>query len=249
MKEHIAESRREWAQGIVIGVHQGDGPEDPLGWTVDVRLSYRSSGILRRVHIHDDFLPELHTMTRQSKVLVGWVDGYQQGPVAIPLHKAIISRADKAQYIMWRQHQRWLMRIKASIATPDTPAEFEILNLTNGKKLQLRLQEQDGVIRLDTNHTRIVLHDADQSITLHSDHDLHASCRDADVQALGKVDVAAGTSATVKAPKITLDGDVSITGALAVDATIDAQGLITSAIAVVGKNIDAAGNTIGSDND
>ena len=233
MSEHPAESQRQWLLGIVTRVYQDV-------WAVDVQPVYATSGLLPRVKVVSHFLPEVHTAERQSKVLVGWLDGFQSAPVALPLHNTIMSPADKAALIYWSEHHRYLTRIKASVAAPDTPAEFEIRNATGETLLQIRMLEHDGVIRLDTPSTRIVLKESDQSIEVHCDGTLTATVGgDANVDVGGDATLTADGHVQIEAPTITLKGAVKVDGAL----TVTSGATVTGNVGVTG-NVVATGNVL-----
>ncbi|MBI4516713.1 MAG: hypothetical protein HY699_12950 [Deltaproteobacteria bacterium] len=144
MTDHPAESQREWRTGIVTAVH-------PETWEVTVRLLYGTSAVVRRCKVLAHFLPEKHQTNpdgtenpeRQSKVLVGYVDAYQQAPVAVPIHNPIIPDHLKAAYVFWSEHLRYRLTISRA-------GVLEIRNL-NGDAVARMVIEQDGpFIRFET---------------------------------------------------------------------------------------------------
>lgn len=217
-QQHPAENRQEWESGTVVAVH-------PDTWEVDVRLSSTSSAVLRRVRVHSHFLPEVHTKDRQSRVIVGWLDARSQSPVALPLHHAITPRGDKSNHVFWSEHLRYRIRI-----TRD--GVFEIRNLTGDVLCQIQIIEQDGVIRLDTPNTHIVMNDAKGSIDAECTETLTAKCKNAKVEAEENVDVQAGGDISAQA-----EGNVKATAAGNVEAT--ALGDVTA----LGQNVTVTGLT------
>lgn len=200
--EHPAESKREWYAATVLAVHRDT-------WEIDVRALYGSAGRIRRVKVLGPFLPEPETDVLDSKVVVGWLDGHQQSPVAIPIHNTMIPDAEKAAHVFWSQHLAYLIRI-----TRD--GQLEIRN-TKGPLLQVRVLEADGVVRLDTPKTHLVLKDADGSI--------EAECEgNAKVAAGGNVDVTAGGNVAVEAGgnlSATAQGQVSLSNGAGASIVMD----------------------------
>jgi len=167
--------------------------------------------------------------------VVYWFDGYQQAPVCIPLHNALIPDDQKANYVYWSEHLNFRDTI-------DRSGNREIRNLKDGKLLQVRIEEADGVIRTKTPSTEVIQKDSDGSIAAKCTGNLIADAGgNLSAKAKGKVDVDAGGTltatakgnATLKAPVITLDGEVICTKNVAVIGNVAATGTI----------IDTGGNT------
>jgi hypothetical protein len=148
--EHPAESQREWMLGIVTRVHAAT-------WEVDATLAFGTSGIVRRCKIVGPFLPEVHTDSRQSKVLVGRLDAFQQAPVAVPIHNVIVPDDQKASYVYWSEHLAWRIRISRG-------GVLELENTTTGQRLR---GEQDGPFwRLTTPACSVLLDDGGNLVQL-----------------------------------------------------------------------------------
>lgn len=147
---HPAESQQEWILGVVTRVY-------PETWEVDVQPFSHASGAVRRCKVHGVFLPEVHTEARQSKVLVGRLDAYQQAPVAIPIHNEIVPPAEKAGHVYWSEHLNWRLRITRGNV-------IELVNTETGQRLR---GEQDGPLwRLETPSCSLLLDDAGNLVQL-----------------------------------------------------------------------------------
>lgn len=228
--EHPGESKREAYAATVEAVH-------PDTWEVDVRSLYASAGIVRRVKVLGHYLPEVHTRERDSKVIVAWLDAYQQAPVCWPIHNTMMPAPElKANHVYWSEHLAYRMRI-----TRD--GVLEIRNAA-GPLLQIQVLEEDGVVRIDTPRTRVILRDSDGSITAECEGDCTVDAGgnieataggNVAVDAGGNISAVAGGNihaqadgqALVKATAIQLVGPVTITGALTVAGTIAASGNVT----------------------
>lgn len=190
------ESTREWLPGIVVKVH-------PETWEVDVRLSGKHSSVVRRCKVIGNFLPEEDVESdgkikkeKVGKVIVGMLNGFVQSPVAIPIHNVMSPGGDRKNYVYWSEHLNFKITI-------DRSGNLEI---SNNKKdlLQIRIQEKDGTIRIDTPGTSIVQKQSDESITI--------NCKNANINASEKASVACGASSMevnpvavfIKAPTISL---------------------------------------------
>lgn len=197
METHPSESRIEPQLGAVIRVY-------PDTWEVDVRLIHSSSAIIRRAKINGVYLPEVHSAERPSHAIVVWMDGYQQSPVALPLHNTIAPPAARKDYVYWSEHHGFRVTIKepghlGALRPDNQVGELEIRSLKGGRSLQIRIIEDAGVIRLDTPTTHVVLTDDDGSVAIACDGDLTAE---------------AGGTIELTAPAITLNGAVTINGTL-----------------------------------
>lgn len=152
--DHPAESQREWTLGVVTAVY-------PSAWEIDAQPVFGTSGIARRCRVNGPFLPEVHTEARQSKVLIGRLDAYQQAPVAIPVHNVIIPDVQKAAHVYWSEHLAWRIRI-------DRAGVLQIENTATGQRLR---GEQDGPFwRLTTPACTLVLDDAGHLVELDAEH-------------------------------------------------------------------------------
>jgi hypothetical protein len=217
--EHIAESRRDFKLGYVIRLY-------PETWEVDVRLVHDTSGVVTRCKVASHFLPEVHKTdfsgeadeSRLSFVLLGRIDAYQQGPVAIPIHHPIaISDSDKGQYVYWSEHLGFRVTIKQDEHPKgDRTGELEIRNQKDDRLLQIRILEDRAVIRLDTPTTRIIMDDTAKGITIECDEKVQVTCKNATVDAEEKVEVncqnavvAASAEADVESPQIRLGSSAS----------------------------------------
>jgi len=228
--EHPAESKREWYAATVLTVHRD-------AWEIDVRALYGSAGRIRRVKVLGPFLPEPETDVLDSKVVVGWLDSYQQSPVAIPIHNTMVPDAEKANHVFWSQHLAYLIRI-----TRD--GQLEIRN-TKGPLLQVRVLEADGVVRLDTPKTHLVLKDADGSIEVQCEGDAKLDAGgDVDVTAGGSLSAKAAVEVDVEAPIMRIKAQVFIDGGLTVNGNIAAVGAPPNGnITASGAVTDTTGNT------
>lgn len=215
MPEHVAESQREWQVGLVVAIY-------PDTWEVDVRLLYGSSAVVRRAKVLAHFLPELHAKNpdgsanpaRQSKVLVGRVDAYQQSPVAIPIHNVIVPDAEKPGHVFWSEHLNFRLRV-------DRAGNLEIRNLKDGRELRLRIEEDGGVVRVDTPRTRIILRDEDGGVTIECDETVTVNCKNARVTA--------DQDARVNATSIFATAEVSLVAYAKSNAMLYSEGACTVA--------------------
>lgn len=168
--DHPAESQREFVPAIVTAVY-------PDTWEVDVALAYSSGATVQRCKVQGIFLPEVHTEDRQSKVLIGRLDELQQAPIAIPIHNTMIPDEEKADHVYWSEHHGFRIKIRepghqGELRPGDQVGELEIRSLKGERLLQVRIQEDGGVIRLDTPKTRVVLSDDEEKIEVHADGDV-----------------------------------------------------------------------------
>jgi hypothetical protein len=231
MKEHPAESRRELTLGVVTDVH-------PDTWEVDVRLQNSTSSTIR-AKIASHFLPEVHEIGsdgktpvpgRQSKVFVWRVDAYSQGAIAIPMHHLIAGLEQLGAHVFWSEHLNFRITINRQ-------GTLEIRNAKDGGPLlQVRMIEEDGVIRLDTPKTHVALKDADGSVAVQCDGDLSAEVGgDLTVQVQGKADATVVGDVTLTTPSnliATVIGNATFT--VAGNVTVTATGQV----AVSGARID-----------
>lgn len=236
MRPHSAESKTEWQLGIVRRVY-------PESWEVDVELLYSVNGVIRRAAILGPFLPEVHADGRPSHAVVGWLDAFQQSPVAVTLHNTLCPIPDRKDYVYWSEHHGFRITIRepghqGELRAADQVGELEIRSLKGGRPLQVRIIEAGGVIRIDTPTTRIVLDDDANKVEVHADGDVAVDAganleatagANASVQAGANVTVSAGgnvtataagavavnaTAVTVTAGAINLVGNVTVTGRL-----------------------------------
>lgn len=220
MRTHVAESKTDWQLGLVRAVY-------PATWEVDVELAYAVNGVVRRARVAGVFLPEIHKPERPSHALVGWLDAFQQGPVAVPLHNTLCPPGERKDFVFWSEHHGFRITIREPGHTGELRSgaqvgELEIRSLKGGRELSLRLVEDGGVVRIDTPTTRIVLDDDENKVEIHADGDVAVDAGqnlvataggNATVTAVGSIGLTAQV-VTVTAPAINLTGAVTVTGRL-----------------------------------
>lgn len=190
------EFRYDLGYGTVQAVH-------PKSWEVDILAE--DGGLVQRAIVLTARLPEPSTPERPQWVVFGFASHLQGRPLCWPIPSRLTGPRLPRDELVWYDE---VGPYRLSINTAD---EFEIRN-TDGEALhRIRIQQQDGVVRLDTPRTRIVLREADQSVTIECDKALNVSCETATVHAQQSVDVTAGTSATVEAPTIDVKGGTAVT--------------------------------------
>lgn len=148
--DHPAESQQALNTAIVVKVY-------PDTWEVDVQPTYGTSGIVRRVKVVSPFLPEVHTPERQSKVIIGRLDGFQQSPVAVPIHNTIIPPEQMAAHVYWSEHLTWRISITREHV-------IQILNTDTG--MTLRGEREGPFWRLSTDGCSLLLDEAGQLVQL-----------------------------------------------------------------------------------
>lgn len=207
MTDHPDAFRFDLGVGRVVTVY-------PESWEVD--LDAEVGGVVERALVIGQRLPEVSSADRPQWCVFGFASHQHGGAVCWPVESRLpgqrMSRADLVEYdeiLNWR-------------FTIDRSGNLELRNAKGDQLLQLRIQENGGVIRLDTPSTRIVMREEDASIELHCDKSLTATCKDATVTADTDATVNAGGQITVKAPTLVVDcakstfkGDVDIEGNLA----------------------------------
>ncbi len=145
---HPAEAQQQWHLAEVARVY-------PDTWEIDAQLVNHGGSLLRRVHVMSHFLPEEHTAERMSRVMVGYSDLYQQGPVAIVVHNPIMPDDQKAAHVYWSEHLAWRQRI-------DRQGVFELANTR--AQIFIRGEEEGPYWRLATPNCTVTLDDAGKLI-------------------------------------------------------------------------------------
>jgi hypothetical protein len=186
MREHPAESQREWTPGIVTAVH-------PDTWEVDIQPLHSTSGTVKRAKVIGHYLPEVHTDERQSKVIFGRLDALQQAPIAIPIHNTMIPPADKPNFVHWLELLDFRITINRS-------GELEIRQTAGGE-----------VIASFRIHGGNLTVDVANDVTVNCTNAAVNASGDVGVEAQGNVDLQAGGNLTAQA-----GGNASVTAAAAV---------------------------------
>lgn len=230
---HPSESLHSWIPGHVIAVH-------PERWEVDVQLRYSSGGRVPRCRVVAHWLPEVHREERPSLVLVGWADAYLDGPLAIPVHSFVMPDAQYPDHVYWSEHFGWRIKIQQPGRGPNSPTapqtgELEI-RTTNTKEgpLSIRIQEEAGVIRLDTPDTHIVMRQDAKSIQIIATKDVFVQCENAIVDAGNNIEATAQQNivATARGGNISV---IAPAGVVTVEATAGAVNVKGGAVV----NVDA----------
>lgn len=221
MNDRIENFRYETGFGTVLQVY-------PDAWEVDVRAA-GSSGIVYRATVLGPRLPEVSTPTRPQFVVFGFAHSSIGNPWCMPMPSRLFS-GTRGHFVYWEEALNWRITINRD-------NEVEILHPT--KQYHILLQEKDGVVRIETPKTRLVLKDVDGSVLVECDEKLTVHCKDAEVNVDAVANVTAGSSANVKAPAIELEGEVSIKG----NTTIKGNVSVTGNVEATGTVIDATGNT------
>jgi len=203
MREHPAESQREWTPGIVTAVH-------PDTWEVDVQPLHSTSGTVRRAKVIGHYLPEVHTAERQSKVIFGRLDALQQAPIAIPIHNTMIPPADKPNFVQWLELLDFRITINRS-------GELEIRQTADGEVIA-SFRIHNGNLTVDVANDVTVTNAAvnatgDVEVEAQGNVDVEAVAGNVDVQAGGNASVQATgavtiSGAAVRMPAIARDGDL-----------------------------------------
>lgn len=203
MRERPEHFRYATGYGIVLNVYES--------WEAD--LLVESGGIVPRAVILGPRRLEKSTPGRPQWVIYGYADHTNGLAYCIPVSSRLTD--DRVHLYLYDEVLNWRFSI-------DDAGNYELQNTAKG--LHIRVQEDGGIIRLDTPSTHIVLNEAEQSVTIDCAGDLEAT---------------AGGNATVKATAIKLDGPVEITGALTAKAGVTVTGNVTAS----GSIVDVAGNT------
>lgn len=165
-------------------------------WEAD--LLTEDGGTIYRAIVQGPRMPEVSTPTRPQWAIFGFAHHEHGSAICWPFASRL-TNIHREQWVYYEE----VLNFRITINRDN---ELEIRN-TNGDVLcQLRIQQIDGVIRLDTPGTRLVLKEADKSIDLHCDEDLTASVGgDASIDVDGDLDATVGGAATV-----TVEGDATI---------------------------------------
>lgn len=226
MSDRPEQFRYAPSYGTVQAVH-------PASWEVDVLTA--NGGLVLQVLVLGPRLPEISTKDRPQWVIIAFPDALQGQPVCWPIESRLPGpRLPRADFVYYDEVLNYRITINRE-------NELEIRN-TNGAVLcQLRIQQINGVIRLDTPSTSFVLQESDKSAALRTKGDTTVIAKNADVTVDESATVTAGQDVTMKAgnainlqaTSINLIGAVAITGDLSVD------GDVTSTKTIM----DATGNT------
>jgi len=173
----------------------------PDSWEVDILAA--DGGRVSRAVVLGPRLPEISAQFKGGRtdrpqwVLYGFASHLHGAPVCWPIESRETN--DRANWVYYAE----VLDFRITINRQN---ELEIRNTHGETLLQFRIQETDGVMRLDTPHTRVVLKDADQSIDIHCDKPLTISCETATVNVDKTAVVNAGESVAVNTPLWTVNG-------------------------------------------
>jgi len=206
MSDRIENFRYETGVGTVLKLH-------PVAWEVDV-LAGGASGIVYRAMVLGPRFPEVSTPKRPQYVLYGCGHSSIGFPWCLPIPSRLFS-AQRGNFVYWDEALNWRITINRD-------NEVEILHPT--KHYHILLQEKDGVIRVETPRTRLVLKDADGSALLECEKQLTVHCEDAVVNVEKDAKVTVGASATIDV-KETVDVTAKIANVTA--PAINLNGLVT----------------------
>ena len=190
--------------GIISAVY-------PRTWEVDIRSE--GGGVVTRALVLTPRLPEVSTDVRPQWCLYGHAAHLQGQPWCVPVSSRLMGprTPTRDQWVYYEEVGNFRITI-------DRANELEIRNTAGGAEgdgavlHQFRIQEIDGVIRLDTPTTRIILKEKDKSITIECDEKLSIECEDAEVNVRHDATVVVGNNAQV---------DVLGAATIAVGATVD----------------------------
>ena len=198
----------------------------PDAWECDVLAE--DGGIVQRALVIGSKLPELSTAERPQWVEYAFASHLQGRPVCRPIQSRLPgARLPRASYVYFDEivAKQADGTVKGFRITVDRSGNLEILSLTDPLR-QIRILDQDGVVRLDTPSVRAIFNESDKSARVQCD-------GDGELTAGGNATVTAGGTATLKGAAIVLDGPVTITGDVALTGSLNATGTV----------IDASGNT------
>jgi hypothetical protein len=214
----------------------------PKSWEVDVLAS--NGGIIPRAIVLGARLPEESTEQRPQWVVVLWSEATDGQTYALPVPSRLPGlRYQRSELVLLEEVQGWKISIKAPGNTGVTVAgqtgELEIRSEKGGRTLQLRIQEQGGVIRLDTPKTHVVMHDdvgdvaveCDRDATVDAGRDVGVTAgRDINATAAQNISAEAGGNVTVDAPAGTITATAGV--AVTVEApAITATATVTASVA------------------
>lgn len=193
------------AYGTVLHVY-------PRSWEVDVLAA--NGGIIPRAVVLGSRLPEESTKGRPQWVVILWSEATEGQAYALPIPSRLPGgRYDRADLVYLEEVQGFRITIRApgnqGRVVAGQTGEFEVCSEKDGRRLQARIIEAGGVIRLDTPKTRIVLADDEEAISVEA-------VGNVAVDAGGDIEAMAGGDVTVQAGgsiKLTAAGTVEITGA------------------------------------
>lgn len=179
-------------------------------WECD--LLSEAGGRINRALIIGPRRPEVSTPERPQWALYGHADAAQGKPWCLPVDSRLPGpRTERGQWV-------WYDEVGNFRITINEDNELEIRNTDGDALHRIRIQQDGGVVRLDTPRTRIVLREQDQSITIECDEKLSVACNDVQVNAAGNADV-----------RVEKDASVQVVG----DANMLVGGNVTATIAGV----------------
>ena len=178
-------------QGIIQAVY-------PKSWEVDILSD--EGGIVQRVMVVGPRFPEVSPQVpgavytdRPQWAIYAHAAHLQGQPICWLVPSRLNSvEIERAQYVYWEE----VLNFRISIDR-DNNLEIRCRPLGSEDKYRIRVEETDGVIRLDTPRTRIVLKEADQSILVECDKRLTIHCKDATVNVDNQADVTVGANANL----------------------------------------------------
>jgi hypothetical protein len=233
MNDRPEEFRYDAGIGRIVAVY-------PNTWEVDIEAE--DGGLIQRALVEGPKRPKPSRTERPEWVEYGFASHLQGRPVCRLLQSRLMgSRFARSGLVYFEEIETDDGR--GFRITVDQSGNLEIRSLTEPLR-QIRILDQDGVVRVDTPSTRIVLKEGDKSAELHCDGDASVDAGgDLDATAGGTAKVTAGGDATVESTggnvtvkatatvtlqgaaialkgPVTITGDVAVTGKIAATTTI-----------------------------
>lgn len=175
---------------------------DPKSW--EATIETHDGALIERAIVLGSRLPDLNEgefSDRPQYAVVWFCDAKVGRPVCLPVSSRLVgSRVNRENFVWYDEVKHYRMSI-------DTDGNYEVR--TDNGELYFRIEENDGIVRLRTPRTTIVMKDADGSILIECEEKLKVVCRDAEVNVGRDASVSVGNSAKVK---VGGDAQVSVEG-------------------------------------
>ena len=191
----------------------------PLAWEVDILAE--DGGVVPRAVVLGPRFPERSAESRPQWVIFGYVGALNGRAVCWPIESRLTPPdVERSGYVYWDE----FLNFRLSCTVDNV---FEIRNRDGDMQYRFRIEQDGGIIRLDTPDTRIVQTQADKSILIECAEELTVHCKNATVNVDEDATVTVGGDVTA-----TVGGDIVATVAGNVTATV--TGNVTLSAAAVG---------------